>query len=517
MINYILLEILLIILYIYMHTKIRHGVHMLQLEYYKNDRYKKWINKNKKVVFSLRDILMFIGTIIILLNTKVGLIISILIGLLLILARNIFKEKKPLVITSRVKRIFVTETIIFLIVAILTNINILYLIIIDILVVMAYHLLILINSIHKPIDQYIEKKFLSKAKNKLKKMENLKVIGLTGSYGKTSTKYIVSTILSQKYNVLKTPVSYNTKMGISKTINDSLKSTDQVFVCEMGADEVGEIKELCDIVHPSIGILTSIGPQHLETFGSLENIKKTKAELIEALPEDGIAFLNYEDENIKTIKTNREVITYGLTKGLDYYAKNIKINEYGSEFQIYTKNGEEISVKTKLLGEHNIINIVGAAAIAKELGLTNLQIELGIKMLKPVEHRLELKQYPNGTIIIDDAYNSNTKGAQMAVEALGRFKDRKKILITPGIVELGEKLYEYNKVFGTQAASNCDYAILVGEKQAKPIYDGLIEKKFNKNNIYIAKNFEDAKAKLDNIMDANTVVLLENDLTDNYL
>lgn len=517
MTNYILLEILLIILYIYMHTKIRHGVHMLQLEYYKNDRYKNWITKNKKIVFSFRDILMFIGTIMILLNTRVGLIISILIGLLLILARNIFKEKKPLVITSRVKRIFITETIIFLIVAILTNINLLFIILIDILVVIAYYLIIIINVINEPIEKIIREKFVKKAERNLKQMSNLKIIGLTGSYGKTSTKYILSTILNQKYNVLKTPASYNTKMGITRTINENLKPTDQVFVCEMGADEVGEIKELCDIVHPSIGMLTSIGPQHLETFGSLENIKKTKAELIDALPEDGIAFLNYEDENIKTIKTNKKVITYGLTKGLDYYAKNIEINEYGSEFQIHTRNGEEISVKTKLLGEHNIINIVGATAIAKELGLTNLQIEIGIRMLKPVEHRLELKQYPNGTIIIDDAYNSNTKGAQMAVEALGRFKDRKKILITPGIVELGNKLYEYNKTFGTQAASNCDYAILVGEKQAKPIYDGLIEKKFNKNNIYIAKNFEDAKAKLDNIMDANTVVLLENDLTDNYL
>ena len=138
-------------------------------------------------------------------------------------------------------------------------------------------------------------------------------------------------------------------------------------------------------------------------------------------------------------------------------------------------------------------------------------------MLKPIEHRLELKQHPNGTIIIDDAYNSNTKGAQMAVEVLGRFKNRKRILVTPGIVELGNKMYEYNKTFGTQAASNCDYAILVGKKQAKPILDGLIEKGFEKDKIFIADNFDSAIKKMNELMDSNTVILLENDLSDNYL
>lgn len=517
MLNYILLEIVLSILFIYMHTKIRHGVHMLQLEYYKNDRYKSWIKKNKKVVFSLRDVLLFIGTIITLINIKVGLIINIFIGLLLLLARNIFKEKKPLVITQRVKRIFTTEVILFLIVSVLTNINILFIILADLLVVMAYYLVIIINLINKPIETAISEKFVRKAKKKLRQMDNLKIIGITGSYGKTTTKYIVSTILNQKYNVLKTPASFNTKMGIVRTINEYMKSTDQIFVCEMGADQVGEIKELCNLVHPTIGMITSIGPQHLETFGSIENIKKTKFELVDSLPDDGLAFLDYEDENVKSVNTNKNKITYGLNSSNDYYAENIELTEFGSTFTICTKAGSKIKVGTKLLGEHNIINIVGAVAIAKELGLSDKEIQIGIKMLKPVEHRLELKQHPNGTIVIDDAYNSNTQGARRAVEVLGRFKNKKKILVTPGIVELGDKAYEYNKIFGMQAAPNCDYAILVGPKQAQPIYDGLIEKNFNKENIFIAKDFNDAMKKMNEIMDSNTVILLENDLSDNYL
>ena len=490
---------------------------MCQLEYYKNDRYKNWINKNKKVVFSLRDILMFIGTTTTILNLRVGLIVSICIVLLLLLARNIFKEKKPLVITARVKRIFFTETVIFLFVAILVNINILYMILVNILVVIAYYLVIVVNILNKPIEKLIQEKFVRKAKNKLKQKDDMKIIGITGSFGKTSTKYIVSTILSQKYNVLKTPASFNTKMGIVRTINEYLKPTDQIFVCEMGADQVGEIKQLCDFVHPTIGMITSIGPQHLETFGSLENIKKTKFELVDSLSEDGIAFLNYDDENVKSVKTNKNKITYGINKENDYYATDIKINEFGSEFIIHTRLDEQITVRTKILGEHNIINIIGAVAIAKEMGLTNNQIQLGIQLLKPIEHRLELKQHPNGTIIIDDAYNSNTKGAEAAVKVLGRFEGRKRILVTPGIVELGDKMYEYNKLFGKQAAPNCDFAILVGKKQATPIYDGLLEENFNKENIYVAENFEDAMKKMNELMNSNTVILLENDLSDNYL
>ena len=500
-----------------MHTKVRHGVHMLQLEYYKNDRYQNWIKKNKKVVFSFRDILMFIGTILILLNHRIGLIVTILFLLLLLLGRNIFKEKKPLVITGRVKRIFGTETILFIIVAIAANFYIPLVIVADLLVVYAYYLVILINTMNQPIEKSIQNKFVRKAKKKLKQMENLKVIGITGSYGKTSTKYIVSTILNQKYNVLKTPASFNTKMGIVRTINEHFKPTHQVFVCEMGADEIGEIKELCDLVHPHIGMITSIGPQHLETFGSLENIKKTKFELVDALPENGFAVLNYQDENIKSVTTTKKKVTYGTEHSCDYYAKEITLNEMGSSFMIHTKDGSQIEITTKLLGEHNIINIVGAVAIAKELGLSNKEIQIGIKKIQPIEHRLELKQYANGTIIIDDAYNSNTKGAQMAVEVLGRFENKKRILVTPGIVELGDKTYEYNKRLGTQAACNCDYAILVGEKQAKPIFDGMLEKGFDQDKIFIANNFEQAMQKMREWMDANTVILLENDLSDNYL
>lgn len=350
-------------------------------------------------------------------------------------------------------------------------------------------------------------------------MPELQVIGITGSYGKTSSKYILSTILEQKYNVLMTPESYNTTMGVVRTINEKLNPLHQIFVCEMGAKNIGDIKEICDLVNPNIGLLTAIGPQHLETFKSIENVKRTKLELVDAVQKEGCSFVNVADENIKDIEFKGKNIKFGLDKNnSDYYAYDIEISEKGSKFNVKLKNGDNIEIKTKLLGKHNIINIVGAVAIAIELGLSKEEIKAGVRFLKPVPHRLELKQNANGSITIDDAYNSNNKGAKMALEVLKSFKTRNKIIVTPGIVDLGEKQEEYNKKFGNQIAeSNLDFIILVGEEQAKPIYAGIQEKGFSEDKVYIAKNLEEAINKMNHIMNSHSVVLFENDLPDNYL
>ena len=333
-------------------------------------------------------------------------------------------------------------------------------------------------------------------------MPNLKIIGITGSYGKTSTKYILNTILSQKYNTLMTPESYNTTMGVVRTINEKLTSVHQLFICEMGAKYVGDIKEICDIVHPNYGIITAIGPQHLDTFKSLDNVKKTKLELIDSLPEqDGIAFVNWEDENIRNSKITKKMIKFGLSKDSDYYAENIEITEKGSVFDVVIPGKERIKIKTKLLGNLNILNIVGAIAIADKLGLSTDEIKMGVKYIKPVPHRLELKQNSNGSIIIDDAYNSNNKGAKMALEVLKFFENKKRILITPGIVELGDKSYEINKELGINAADSCDFIILVGAKQTVPILEGIQEKNYPNSQIFIANNLEEALKKMNEIMD----------------
>lgn len=515
------INICLALFVVYFYKKIRHGLHILQLENYYNDRYSYWMKINLKTVLSVRVIGLMVIPIVLFAfgKTKIAFALEIIAYLCLIFTSKRKKEKKPFVVTSRIKRMYFTYLVLITILVIFTNLGncILGLGIANFVAIIAYSFVYIVNLINKPIEKYIRHGFCNKASEKLQSINGMKVLGITGSYGKTSTKYIVNTMLSQKYNPLMTPESYNTTMGVVRTINEKISPINNLFVCEMGAKYTGDIKEICDIVHPDYAIITAIGPQHLDTFKSLDNVRKTKLELVDSIPDDGIAFINWEDENVRNSIINKPIVKYGLNSDSDYYAKNIEINERGSEFDVVIPNKDSIHIKTKLLGSLNVLNIVCAVAVADKLGLSEEEIKLGAKYIKPVRHRLELKQNPNGSIIIDDAYNSNTKGAKMALEVLKNFKNRQRILITPGIVELGDKDEEINKELGRNAADSSDFIILVGEKQAKPIYKGIKEKGYDESKVFIAKNLEEALAKMNQIITADSVVLLENDLPDNYL
>ncbi len=517
----LLISINLIVFLIFFYKRAREGLHILQLENYYNDRYAVWMKRYISKVLNSKVILLLLIPIVLLLLgiTKIGLILNIFVYLILIATAKKTKEKKPFVVTARIRRMYVTYLFIFaviMLVAILIDYKI-AIIIANICAMFAYTFVYLVNMINKPIEKSIRKGFCIKASKKLKEIPDLKVIGITGSYGKTSTKYAVNTILSQKFNTLMTPESYNTTMGVVRTINEKLTSTHQLFICEMGAKYIGDIKEICDIVNPQFGIVTAIGPQHLDTFHSLDNVKKTKLELVDSLPKDGLAFVNWEDENIKKSELPSNAVKFGLTKKADYYAEKIEITEHGSSFDVILPNKEKIHIKTKLLGELNILNIVGAVAIADKLRMTAEEIKIGAKYLKPVPHRLQLKQNPNGSIIIDDAYNSNIKGAKMALDVLKNFENKQRVLITPGIVELGDKANQINRDLGKKAAECADYVILVGAEQTVPILNGLQDRHYPKQNTFIAKNLEEALQEMNRITSNNTVILLENDLPDNYL
>ena len=522
----VLLNFSLFLIFIYFVRITRHGLHILQLENYYTSRYAKWMKRCISKVLSIKTIvLLLIPSILILLSIKntslllAGLIVEILVLMYLIVSFKKQKEKKAFVVTARIRRVYTTYLILFVMLVALANVwdYKIVLPLANVCAIFAYMFVIIVTFINKPIESYIRNGFCRKAKTKLKEIPGLKVIGVTGSYGKTSTKYVVNTILSQKYNTLMTPESYNTTMGVVRTINEKLTSMHQLFVCEMGAKYVGDIKEITDIVNPSYGIVTAIGPQHLDTFKSLDNVRKAKLELVDSLPEDGLAFVNWEDENIRNSKITKNMVKFGLSKEADYYATNIDITERGSSFDVVIPGKEPIRIKTRLLGNLNILNIVGAVAIADKLGLTENEIKVGAKYIRPVPHRLELKQNPNGSIIIDDAYNSNIKGAKMALEVLKSFEHKKRILITPGIVDLGDKQSEINQELGRAAAESSDFIILVGASQAVPIYNGIKEKNYPESNIFIAKNLQEALSKMNEILTKDSVVLLENDLPDNYL
>ena len=522
----VLLNFSLFLIFIYLVRITRHGLHILQLENYYISRYAKWMKRCINKVLNIKTIILLLIPSVLVLFSLVndnlllpGLIIEILVLMCLIIRFKKQKEKKAFVVTARIRRVYTTYLILFVLLVIFANaFN--YKIILpiaNIVAIFGYALVFIVTLINQPIEAYIRHGFCKKAKTKLKEIPGLKVIGVTGSYGKTSTKYVVNTILSQKYNTLMTPESYNTTMGVVRTINEKLTSMHQLFVCEMGAKYIGDIKEITDIVNPSYGIVTAIGPQHLDTFKSLDNVRKAKLELVDSLPEDGLAFVNWEDENIRNSKITKNMVKFGLSKEADYYATNIDITERGSSFDVIIPDKDPIKIKTRLLGNLNILNIVGAVEIADKLGLTAEEIKVGAKYIRPVPHRLELKQNPNGSIIIDDAYNSNTKGAKMALEVLKSFEHKKRILITPGIVDLGDKQAEINQELGRAAAESSDFIILVGASQAVPIYNGIKEKHYPESNVFIAKNLQEALSKMNEIITKDSVVLLENDLPDNYL
>lgn len=370
------------------------------------------------------------------------------------------------------------------------------------------------NVINKPIEKAVNDHYINDAKRIINELPNLITIGITGSYGKTSTKFYLNKLLSAKYNVLMTPESYNTTMGVVKTVRGSLNATYDYFICEMGAKGVGEIKEICDIVHPKHSMITSIGEQHLETFKSVENIIRTKFEISDCIT-DGTVFLNYDNELIRNRKTDKNVVSYGFSSDYDYYADNVSVSVKGTSFTVH--HGEESAdFSTKLIGTHNVQNILGAIAVSNTMGVSFSELKIPVRRLEAVPHRMEIVD-KGASVIIDDAFNSNPSGAKAALDALGLMEGYK-ILVSPGMVELGEKEYELNKAFGRQAAEVCDFVIAVGEKQAEPIVDGLREAGYPEDKTFVAKNLKEALSKCDMLKTggAKKIILLENDLPDNY-
>ena len=517
---YFIISLIPSLIYLLIHTK--KTLHMFQQNRYNEDnRYLKWINNNKKVFIKLDYLYLIIFILSFILSNNFSMIIFFIFYLILSVILKNTKEqlKKPLVVTARVKRLIVTLLILYLLPIIFIcksyNKDLLgiYYLIIGTLIYFNYFIVYLANIINKPVEKSIYLNFKRKANNKLKSMSNMEVIGITGSYGKTSTKNVVNDILNEKYISFKTPKNFNTAYGLINTINNYIDKYNNYFIAEMGTLKPKDIKIEASIVKPKYGILTRIGTAHLEAFGTVENIAKEKFALIESLPSDGIAILNKDDEyqvHYK-IKNNCKVIWYGINNKADVYATDIKYSKDGMTFNININNKKH-EFKTKLLGEANIYNILAGVALANELGLNIEQMQRGVSKIRPVEHRLELKKYGNLNYI-DDAYNSNPVGSKMALDVLNLMPG-KKIIITPGMIELAGKQYELNFKFGEYISEVVDLAILVGEKQTKPIQDGLKSKKFDEDKLIVLNDVKDAIKIAQTKFKGEVYILLENDLPD---
>ncbi len=371
----------------------------------------------------------------------------------------------------------------------------------------------------QPMEKAVQAWYLNDAKKKLAAMKDLLVVGITGSYGKTSAKVILATILSEKYKTYATPASYNTPMGLTRAIREQLDASHQVFIAEMGARHMGDIAELCRLVRPKYGLLTSVGPQHLETMFTIENITRTKYELIESLPPDGMGFLPSDNEICLELykKTEKPKALFGFDghgERLYMAASGIEHGHLGSTFTLTGPDGQSVRCTTKLLGKHNVQNILGCAAVAYALGLTMEEIARGIAKAQPVEHRLQLVPTANGITVIDDAFNSNPAGARAALEVLGSFPGRK-IIVTPGLVELGDAEEAENEAFGRAMAPVVDIAILVA-RNAAAMKKGLLEAGFPEDNLIVTGKLAEATAALGHLTRVGDVVLFENDLPDHY-
>ena len=372
-----------------------------------------------------------------------------------------------------------------------------------------------------PVQASINLMYRVRARRKLDRFKPI-VVGITGSYGKTSTKYFTEALMESRFRVLKTRASFNTILGVCRAINEELGAEHEVLIVEMGAYRRGEIRDMARLTRPHIGVLTAIGPQHLERFGSIEIIEQAKFELLQALPADGIAIVNNDDPRVRRLAdglNGPEICRYGLdpsTGDLDLTAESIEYGPDGLTFTLVDREGMRVTVKTRLIGRHNVSNILAAASVARAADVSLREIAGAIGRLQPVPHRLEVHTGPDGVTIIDDAYNSNPIGAAGALEALAAFQTGRRILITPGMVELGAEQDARNEEFGAAAAKVCDYVILVGRNQTAAIRRGLASAGFADDRAISVRNLNDGLEAMKGIVRAGDVVLFENDLPDLY-
>jgi len=528
----ILLLAVFIVWIIYFIRKMKIALHMLQQNLYNDDnRYNKWLKSQRyfsSMTFKLECWLLILLVLLNIFNATSWLKSIVTILSLMFFIKNIngeihraaAKQKKPLVVTNRVKRLIFTLGLITLIpivlIILLGKMNSYLLIYLVFISMFTYHMMPLGVILNKGAEKSVYNKFKRQAVKKLNSMPNMKVVGITGSYGKTSNKNILSNILNITYNTIPTPKNFNTPYGLIMTINNHIDKFHEIFIAEMGAYKIGEIQELCDLVHPKYGILTKIGQCHLETFKSQQNIQKGKFELIESLPEDGVGVLNGDDElqvNYK-LKNNCKILWYGIeNQDVDVYAKNIVTSHKGTTFEVVFKGDKKAyKFETKLLGHNNVYNILSSLTLAYEFKIPVEKLQKAVSRVEPVEHRLELKKMGNINII-DDAYNSNPDGSKMACEVL-KSMPGKHIIVTPGMIELGELQDELNEKFGEYIADSCDEVILVGEKQTAAIRKGLDKKKFAKKKIHIIDDVKKAFPLMKELKEGETYVLLENDLPD---
>ncbi len=520
-----LIPVLLLLLMV---LELKRCLMMFQQNSYRNERYQRWLSQSKDSTSMPRIcalILFFFSLTAFGLFKVVGPLATIF-GAWVVYGLLKAKYKKPLVWTARAKRIYgvaialtIGITVAAAMIAPAADTTAILLNITTAIIgcYCASHIIIIAsNVVLTPVEAIITRHYYNDAKRRLESMPELKIIGITGSYGKTSTKHYLHRILSEQFDTLMTPGSFNTTLGVVRTVRDYLKPYNEVFIVEMGAKSRGDVKEICDLVNPSMGIITAVGPQHLESFKTIENVQAAKFELADALPSDGLAIVNNDFEMIADREvSNTNCLRYSAANAnADYKATNIEYTAEGTRFTVSATDGWTIKVATRLMGECNVSDLLAAIIVAHKLNVSDNKITSAIASIEPVEHRLSVKRTPGGITILDDAFNSNPVGSRMALEVLGSMKGGKRIVITPGMIELGDQQEELNRQFGETIALHTDVAIIVGQYNREAITEGIGSG--YKGQLHIVETFNDAQKILATLAKSGDIILYENDLPDTF-
>ena len=455
-------------------------------------------------------------------------------GLALLLLRQRRQARKPLAFTARATRLYATATALGLGPPWATafwaltrepgagadHAQATAIVLMAAAALLGGYLLALANLLLFPWEEVTRQRF-ERAARAIVRARRPRIIAVTGSAGKTTTKEILQALLSTRYKVLRTPASFNTSMGVTRVIRESL--TDQeIFIVEMGAYKRGDISRLCRLVGaPDIAIVTQINEQHLERFGSLENTARAKFECVAALRPGGTAILNFDNPHIRAFSSTEppaRVIRYGTSPDLplDLRASNIVTGREGTSFDLAWTGQHPLPIRTSLLGHHNVSNILAATAAAHECGLEISAVASALRLLSPPRHRLQPMPSSEGVTVLDDSYNANPDGLLEALDVLASFGPRRRVLVTPGLVEMGPMQAHHHRRIGQRAAGSCDLAILVGPRQTDEIRLGLLDGGFTAERLHVARDFAHATDLLRSLGQPDDVVLFANDLPDQY-
>lgn len=517
----------------------------LQLEEYESKRYLRWLADRRSRWLPRRPLLACLpGSALILLfaeapDAQLPAFLSLALAILAVWPRAGGEVKKGFRVTWRARRLLAVAWTLALPVGLLPFVAIagagdglLQPLLLTtagaLLVLLAPALLVGANLLLRPVESLLRRRFVARARAILQEAGPT-VIGITGSYGKTSTKVYLQHILNGHFRVGATPKSYNTLMGVCLAINQDLEQDRSLdyYIVEMGAYVPGEIAEICELARPDISIVTAIGPQHLERFGSIDNIVKAKYEIIGALPPDGVAVLDRDNPHLRAMAARGHPATI-LTVSCEASAEdaapddprlvatNIRESLEGLRFDVEDRrSGERVAFSTDLLGRHNVNNILLAAALARNEGMSLRDVAWRVGSLRPAEARLAREETATGITLINDGYSANPAGARHALRVLGMHPGRR-LLVTPGMVELGDLMERENRKLGAAAARQASDVILVGERQTRPLREGLLEAGFAEERLHTMDTLTEAISWYESHLGAGDAVLFLNDLPENW-